>query len=150
MKLSIKDYLLVAFQVVLFVLYLLDLNILDVQIPQFIKTTGIILTVAGLLVALLALLQLNKNLSPFPTPKSNSDLITSGLYKHVRHPIYSGLLLLFFGYAMHSVSAYKLIITLLLLMLFYYKSRYEEQKLKQRFQAYKSYMITTGRFVPKF
>ena len=39
----------------------------------------------------LAALQLNRNLSPFPSPKKESKLSTSGAYKYIHHPIYTGL-----------------------------------------------------------
>ncbi|TPV31898.1 isoprenylcysteine carboxylmethyltransferase family protein [Paucihalobacter ruber] len=150
MKLSIKDYILVLLQAVLFVMFLFDFNWLDVTIPEWIKNVAIVFFGLGLLITMVALLQLNKNLSPFPTPKSNSALIKNGLYKYIRHPIYTGLLFLFFGYTVYSESIYRLIVSILLLALFHVKSRYEEQKLKERFVEYESYRTNTGRFLPRF
>lgn len=136
-------------QGVLFVLYLFDFKVINIEIPQFLKLVFLFVALFGILVLIVALLQLNKNLSPFPTPKTNSQLVKHGLYKFVRHPIYTGLLLLFFGYAFYSLSAYRLLIAFLLLLLFFLKSRYEEQKLIERFSNYQDYKLTTGRFFPK-
>lgn len=148
--LSIKDYILVLLQAVLFVLFLFDFKWLDVKLPEWIQHIALGFSGVGLVIAFVAVLQLNKNLSPFPTPKSNSELIKNGLYKYIRHPIYTGLLLMFFGYAVFSESFYRLVVASLLLILFHVKSRYEEQKLKQSFLEYASYQTYTGRFWPKW
>jgi len=147
--LSIKDYILVLLQAVLFVLFLFYFNWLDVKLPEWIQNVALGFSGVGLVITIVALLQLNKNLSPFPTPKSNSALIKNGLYKYIRHPIYTGLLLMFFGYAVYSESFYRLVVASLLLILFHIKSRYEEQKLKEHFVEYEAYQTNSGRFFPK-
>lgn len=150
MKRSMKDYILVLLQGVIFVIFLFDFNWLDVKIPEWLQHASLGFLCLGSVITMVALLQLNKNLSPFPTPKSNSALIKNGLYKYIRHPIYTGLLFLFFGYAVFSESIYRLIVSILLLALFHVKSRYEEQKLKERFLEYRAYQTYTGRFLPRF
>lgn len=100
-------------------------------------------------IGILALLQLNKNLSPFPTPIVGGELIQTGLYKYIRHPIYRSILLSLWGCGLYTGSSYKLIITTILLFLFLSKSRYEEEKLSQVFTAYANYMKRTGRFFPR-
>jgi protein-S-isoprenylcysteine O-methyltransferase Ste14 len=116
---------------------------------HFFKTIGLLLAIVGFLIALIAVLQLNKNLSPFPTPKENAILLENGLYKFVRHPIYSGLLLLFYGYGIYVDSIYKLLISSLLLVLFYFKTNYEEKQLERKFPDYSNYKQKAGRFLPK-
>ncbi len=149
MKLQTADITFVLIQCVLFFLYIFDMPQLQITFPDFISITGIIVTVLGCIIILIALLQLNKNLSPFPSPKLGSQLIQNGLYKYIRHPIYTGILTLFLGYSLYVASGYKLFITLLLLVLFIFKSRYEEKRLALTFKAYSEYKKTTGRFLPK-
>lgn len=120
------------------------------KLSATLQRIGLILSFFGGLIILLALLQLNKNLSPFPTPKNNSTLLENGLYKYTRHPIYSGIILLFIGFSVYQNSWYKLLISLLLVILFYLKSVYEEQRLEQKFPEYKNYKTKTGRFFPWF
>jgi protein-S-isoprenylcysteine O-methyltransferase Ste14 len=115
-----------------------------------IQKIGLALTVFGGIIIILALLQLNKNLSPFPTPKDSASLLQNGLYKYMRHPIYTGIILLFLGYSVYQNSFYKLGISLLLVILFYFKSNYEELRLEQTFPDYKNYKTKTGRFFPLF
>ena len=105
--------------------------------------------VTGFLLGIISVYQLNRNLTPFPKPKSNAELVTKGLYKHIRHPIYTGILLFLFGFALFNESLYRIIITAILLLLFYFKSKYEEQQLTVKYSDYPSYKKTTGRFLPK-
>jgi len=150
MHLKPKDYFFVGIQFLLFLLYLIDLEFIKFSLPYIFRIIGLILTISGLIVLILALLQLNKNLSPFPTPKTNSELVQSGLYKYIRHPIYTGILLNFFGYSLYSGSLFRLSITILLYILFLYKSNYEEKMLSRQFEEYSSYKKKTGRFFPVY
>jgi protein-S-isoprenylcysteine O-methyltransferase Ste14 len=149
MKPTTKDYLYVTVQFLLFLAYLLEVSLPDLHHLVILRTVGSALSIAGVLVLLLALLQLNRNLSPFPTPKSNAELIRTGLYKYIRHPIYTGILLTVFGYALHEASLYKLLIASCLLLLFYLKSSYEEKRLLEVYPEYEEYRATTGRFFIK-
>jgi protein-S-isoprenylcysteine O-methyltransferase Ste14 len=144
----IKDILYVGIQFILFIIYALVPHAISFPFPLWFIYFGLAITLLGLLVISLALLQLNKNLSPFPTPKTNSELVNSGLYRWVRHPIYTGIILLVFGYASYSQNGYRFLISFSLLLLFYLKSLYEESLLKKKFSDYRGYMRTTGRFFP--
>lgn len=145
-----KDFFYVLIQFVLFALYFIDWNILELSLPRNLRLSILVLTAIGVLVILFGILNLNQNLSPFPTPKKNASLISNGIYNYVRHPIYSGLILSMVSYAMYSESVFRLIIALTLLVVFYFKSDLEEKLLMERFSYYKEYRKTTGRFCPKF
>lgn len=149
MKLHYIDYILVVLQGVLLILYVWEVPLMELALPMYLKGTGLVIAIFGFLLFVVALLQLNKNLSPFPTPKKNSQLIQNGIYKYIRHPIYTGILLSCAGYSLYDDSSFKILITFLLLLLFSIKSKYEEKKLIQKFKNYKTYMKTTGRFLPR-
>lgn len=142
---SWKDYLFVSIQFLLFGLYSFDF-LPAFELPQSIKYIGLIFSILGFSIAVLSVLQLNKNLTVFPTPKTDSELITFGMYKFSRHPIYTGLILFTFGYAIFKASYFKSAIALVLLLLFYFKTNYEEQKLLQKFPNYKDYKKKVNRF----
>ena len=150
MKISKIDIVLVGMQLVLFVAYIFDLSSLNLQVPEETSFVNLGLAIAGLILIIISILQLNTNLSIFPTPKKDGKLVISGLFKYVRHPIYSGILMTAFFFALYSNSGYRLIIFLLLVILFYFKSNYEEKALLKKFPAYRSYRASTGRFFPKF
>ncbi|MBX9806617.1 MAG: DUF1295 domain-containing protein [Flavobacteriaceae bacterium] len=96
MKVATKDYLFVIIQFILFFVYIFDLN-WPMKLSFDMQKAGLWIAILGGLIIILALLQLNKNLSPFPTPKDKSVLLQNGLYKYMRHPIYTGIILLFSG-----------------------------------------------------
>ena len=150
MKLGTKDIAYVGIQFLLFLAYLYDVPSLYFIFPSIVKDIFLVVSFVGIGIVLLAMIQLNINLSPFPSPKKGSKLVRNGLYKYVRHPIYSGILMALFCYGIYASSAYKLIIFFILFVLFYYKSRYEETRLQHSFSDYENYQKTTGRFFPKF
>lgn len=144
---SNKDYWLVGTQFFLFFLFLFPINY-HFKVVAFLQIPSLILSILGFIIVLVALFNLDKSLTAFPTPKNNSELITSGLYNYVRHPIYTGILLTVFGYSFYSASISRLTISVLLLILFYFKTNYEEHKLSQKYPEYGAYKARTGRFIP--
>ena len=142
-----KDYLFVTIQFVLFFCFIFNLNG-SMNLSFGLQKAGLLVSILGGIIIILALLQLNKNLSPFPTPKNNTTLLQNGLYKYMRHPIYTGIILFFTGYSVYQNSFYKLGISLLLVVLFYFKSNYEELRLEEKFPDYKLYKRKTGKFFP--
>lgn len=149
MKKTSKDYIYVGTQFILFAVYIIPVQAITFASATFVNVLGIILVVIGVLMGLLSVIQLNKNLSPFPTPINGGELIETGLYKYIRHPIYTSIVSTLVGYGLYSGSAYKILITITLLILFFYKSQYEEKKLSLVFKDYPEYMKKTGRFLPK-
>lgn len=143
-----KDRLFVGLQLVLFVLYLFRFSIFDLVIHIAVRYTGLVLALIGLIIIAASFLVLRKNLTPFPSPLQNGELVTTGIYKYIRHPIYTGILMLTFGYGLFSQNLLRLIIFLVLGSFFYFKSVYEEQLLLQKFTGYKNYKSKTGRFLP--
>ncbi|MGY5851672.1 methyltransferase family protein [Salegentibacter sp. F14] len=150
MNLKAKDIAYVGLQLTLFLSFLLDISLLRFRLPVWIDYLLLPLIILGAGVVLIGLLELRTNLSIFPRPLKNSQLITHGLFKYIRHPIYSGILLSAFSLALYLGSGYKLLIAFLLLILFYFKSRYEEKLLQQKFPEYRQYMKRSGRFFPWF
>lgn len=145
-----KNYIFVALQLVFFIAFGFEMNSLKFNRLEVLQPVFLVLSGLGFLFILIALLQLNTNLSPFPKPKHNATLITAGVYKYVRHPIYSGILFGLFFLALYFNSFYKLGIVLLLAFLFWEKSNYEEEQLCLKYPNYRDYRQHTGRFFPKF
>lgn len=150
MKIPSKDIVLVLLQFLLIVAFTLEIESMKYLFSVVLFWLGVVLFIFGALITTVAVFQLNVNLSPFPSPLPGSKLIENGVYKFVRHPIYTGLILAFFGYAIISDSGYKLLISTVLFLLFYFKTRYEEDMLIEKFPAYLEYKNRTGRFFPWF
>lgn len=145
---TVIEWLLVGIQLALFVFYFVSLTAVDAFFSDVLQIVGGVPMVVGAVFVVWALLQQRLNLSIFPSPKEDGHLITTGVYKLVRHPIYAGILFVAFGYAIYVQSFYKIIIALLLLILFELKSTYEERLLEAKFPAYGQYKLNTGKFFP--
>ena len=111
---------------------------------------GLALGLVGAVLALAGALQLGSNLTPFPQPKSDATLIRSGAYRVVRHPIYSGLILMAFGWALFVHGSLTLLYTLALFVLLDAKTRYEERWLVKKFDDYREYRRRVRRLLPFF
>ncbi|HET7116384.1 MAG TPA: isoprenylcysteine carboxylmethyltransferase family protein [Hanamia sp.] len=148
MKRNLKDIFFVGIQLILFVAYLFRISKIDFTIPRWVQLAGIFLSVIGIIISLASVLTLNKNLSPFPTPKQNAELIQSGIYKYIRHPIYLGILFFALGFSMYSENTLRLLIFFTLLILFRFKAGYEEKLLQDKFPNYTTYKKATGMFLP--
>lgn len=149
MRIKFKDIIYVGIQFLLFAMYLFEVKELRFDLPEFIGFILLPFMLTGIAIIAISILQLNKNISPFPSPKENSELITIGLFSKIRHPIYSGILLLAFSFALYQNSGFKILISFFLLILFYFKTSYEEKQLSLKFPEYKNYKKTAGRFFPK-
>jgi protein-S-isoprenylcysteine O-methyltransferase Ste14 len=143
-----KDYLFVGIQFLLFGAYALEFPALGFGRPSVLGYVGLFFALSGVGTGVLALLQLNTSLSPFPTPVANGALVTTGVFAFARHPIYASLLMAAFGYALYSGSGYRLLVGVALLVLFYFKSSYEERLLSAHYPDYAEYRKRVGRFIP--
>lgn len=145
-RLDKKDLLFVGIQLALFLAYII-LPEYDLGMP-LLQWVGGPLALFGLLILLLSMLQLNTNLSPFPSPKTHSQLVTKGVYRYMRHPIYTGIIFAAAGIGLVDQDLGKLLVSLALLVLFYFKSDYEEELLVKKFgAAYTKYQTQTRRFL---
>ncbi len=144
-----KDKLLVFLQFVLFAIFALSSRL---EAPFYekaiFKFIGFVVAFAGFVWVILALYQLNTNLTAYPSPKETGKLITSGLYRIVRHPIYSGILLLSLGVALVMNNFLMLGLFVVLALFFTYKSRYEEGLLIKKYPDYLDYRKKTGGLFP--
>jgi len=85
----------------------------------------------------------------WPEPAEEAKLVTTGIFKRSRHPIYSGLLRLGYGIGLASGPWPHLFLAIALHVVLFYKANYEEALLLKKFKEYKKYMTVTGRFLPK-
>lgn len=109
---------------------------------------GLVLVILGLAFAVWARRHLGRNWGTPMTQKREPELITTGPYRLVRHPIYSGLLLAVLGTAI-AFNLLWLIGVLLAALYFIYSAGVEEHYLSQRFPgAYDAYKRSTKMLVP--
>ncbi|MEM8531691.1 MAG: isoprenylcysteine carboxylmethyltransferase family protein [Chloroflexota bacterium] len=109
---------------------------------------GVVALLVGMVLAGGGVFSLGNNLSPFPRPKDDSELVEHGVYRMVRHPIYSGVLFLAFGWSLLQASTATLLFTIVLGIFFDRKSAREEVWLAQKFTAYQNYQTRVRKLIP--
>jgi protein-S-isoprenylcysteine O-methyltransferase Ste14 len=111
--------------------------------------TGVALMTGGAVLLGKGLLDLGRNLTPVPRPRADAQLVETGIYSLVRHPIYGGIILTAFGWALVATSLLTLLLALLLAAFFDLKSRREEVWLSDHYVGYRTYITRTRRFIPR-
>lgn len=110
---------------------------------------GALVTAIGLLFAFWARLEIGRNWSGTVTIKQGHELITSGPYAIVRHPIYTGLLLAFIGSAVARGDWRGVLAVLVCWAALWRKLRFEERWMAERFgEQYVVYSQRVPAIVP--
>lgn len=110
---------------------------------------GDVVALGGLIITLWARTVLASNWSATATFKERHELIQHGPYKRIRHPIYTGMMLMIIGTAVVVGTLNALIAILFFLAFIWLKIRAEEQLLLKYFpDAYAEYKKKTGALIP--
>ena len=109
---------------------------------------GAVLLAAGGFLAVRGVVDLREALTALPHPRDGAQLVDTGAYARVRHPIYGGIILGATGYALLTASPPALLGSALLLAFFRLKSGREEQWLRERYPGYDAYAARTRRMLP--
>ena len=107
-----------------------------IQVSLFSYLVGVLIIIIAFIIMLFAIKDLGKNLSPFPRPLSNSNLVTTGIYRFTRHPMYYSLILISFGLFITKLSLYHLFLTISLTVIIKFKIILEEKYLNKKFKNY--------------
>ncbi len=86
--------------------------------------------------------------SVFPEPRSDAELVTTGPFRWIRHPMYTGLLLIALSITLERLTWLDGTVFVLLLLNQLAKVNYEEQGLNDRFPEYRSYSSRTKKLIP--
>jgi protein-S-isoprenylcysteine O-methyltransferase Ste14 len=111
--------------------------------------TGVVLCVIGFGLAIIARWYLGRNWGMPMSLKEQPELVTSGPYAHLRHPIYTGLILAMLGSAI-GVNVFWALMLVPVGAYFVYSARREETAMLQLFpEQYAAYMARTGMLAPR-
>ena len=141
-------WLFVAAQVVLLVALVLVPTGTAWPMPTWLRVVSVALIVVGLAGALMASVALGRALTATPVPNGRGELRTAGLYRYVRHPIYTGVLAVVVGITLGTRQWTGLALGLVTVVFFALKARWEEARLAEAFPEYADYAAATPRFVP--
>lgn len=142
-KIQIESYLLVLVQ------FLCLVGFLYLSFEKTLAGPAIILFLVGSVLFIWARHEMGRNnFRVIPIPKASAQLVTSGPYKAIRHPMYAAVLLAMLGVAININTWLGFAVWIVLFTDLIIKMRFEEKFLLQKFPEYKDYMKRTKRLVP--
>lgn len=149
---------------VLLILFLCFLNLLNLLIPrislsfltELVQYLGFMISLTGCLTLAFSYKELKNNWS-WPVDEcrgkdrfENHFLVKTGIYKHIRHPIYLSGLLIYVGCFLILLSLLLDVFLVLAAAGAYKQARYEEVILTEKYgSCYSEYIRGTGMFFPK-
>jgi len=110
-----------------------------IQVSPFAYLVGYLIIIIAFIILLVAIKDLGRNLSPFPRPIKNSNLVNTGIYRFTRHPMYYSLIFISFGVFITKLSIYYLFLSICLCLILKFKIALEEQYLNKKFKNYLLY-----------
>ena len=110
-----------------------------IQASPFSYFLGILIIIIAFIIMIVSIKDLGRNLSPFPRPIKNSNLVTSGIYGFTRHPMYYSLIFISFGIFIIKLSIYYLFLSISLVLIIKFKIALEDQYLNNKFKNYLVY-----------
>ena len=149
-KFQLKNFLKSAYEIILVFLqfFIISLHFFQwefIRPKQIIQVTtlsyfvGFLIIIIAFIILLVAIKDLGRNLSPLPRPLNNSNLVTTGIYRFTRHPMYYSCIFISFGFFITKLSIYYLVLSLSLGLIIKLKISLEEQYLKNKFKNYLVY-----------
>jgi len=152
-----REYSLILVGVPMMVLPLIHIfsnwiEVFNVVVPLIVQILGGVLFAGAVFLHNWTHIELNTNWSPMLEIKKNQKLITTGPYKHIRHPMYAAFLLWAISQGFFLANWLVLVGgTLGFLILYFVRVKDEEQMMLKQFgKEYEKHMNSTGRLLPKF
>jgi len=110
-----------------------------IQVGTLSYLVGFLIIIIAFIIMLVSIKDLGRNLSPFPRPINNSNLVTTGIYRFTRHPMYYSLIFISIGVFIIKLSIYYLFLTISLALIIKFKISLEEKYLINKFENYLLY-----------
>ena len=110
-----------------------------IQASPFSYSLGILIIIIAFIIMLVSIKDLGRNLSPLPRPINNCNLVTTGIYRFTRHPMYYSLIFISIGVFIIKLSIYYLFLTISLALIIKFKIALEEKYLINKFKNYLLY-----------
>ena len=110
---------------------------------------GLALMISGLMIMIVGQATLLRNYSQTVVIREDHQLITHGIYRFTRNPMYLGLIMVVIGLPVYTASLYGFLTSLVLIPIILNRIRLEEKLLTEEFQdAYQKYKKTTKKLIP--
>ena len=120
-------------------------------LPSWLRWLGAVLGVAMLPLVYWLFRSLGRNVSETVLTKEKQELVVSGPYRWVRHPLYSVATAILLALSLIAANWFMGVMVLLIAALLPALTRREERHLLEKFgEHYREYMQHTGRFLPQW
>ncbi|MEO8044554.1 MAG: isoprenylcysteine carboxylmethyltransferase family protein [Spartobacteria bacterium] len=118
--------------------------------PHAFYVVGLILFIVGLVIRWIAIVHLGRFFTVNVAIAEDHQLITTGPYRYVRHPSYTGTLLIFLGFGLCMLNIFSVAAVFLpIAAAFLWRMHVEEQALRSAFgESYQTYAASTRRLIP--
>ena len=117
-------------------------------LPDAVRWGGLALCALGLAIVASALWAMGRVMQVSPEPKADGHLVTRGVYKWLRHPMYTGMTLIVAGLALRQPTVQVILVGIALVALLLMKARHEERLLATRYPEYPAYRARTWGVIP--
>lgn len=115
------------------------------------RWTGYVLALISIPMGYSVFRSIGRNITDTVQTRAQHELITHGIYRFIRHPLYTTGFLLFFGLGLFAGLMPVLFLSVVVLITLYVRTFTEEQFLIAQFgERYVQYRTRTGKFFPKF
>ncbi|MDA7881519.1 isoprenylcysteine carboxylmethyltransferase family protein [Akkermansiaceae bacterium] len=114
----------------------------------FARMAALLLIVVGSAFGIAGAVTMGRVRTIYPEPNQHARLISHGIYSSVRHPIYTSLIFLSFGWSLAWNSTAAFAISGVMLLFLIAKSSNEERRLRRKFPEYEAYAKTSKRLIP--
>jgi protein-S-isoprenylcysteine O-methyltransferase Ste14 len=122
----------------------------SVAFPAWLRWAGVGLGAVAAVLLIWTMHTLGKNLTDTVVTRRAATLVTAGPYRWVRHPFYVCVALAILANSLAAANSFILATGGIVVALLVRRTRKEEQNLIERFgDAYRGYMASTGRFLPR-
>ena len=149
-KFQLKNFLRAAYEIILVFLqfFIISLHFFQwefvpqkqiIQVSPLSYLVGVLIIIIAFIMMIVSIKELGRNLSPFTRPIKNSNLVTTGLYRFTRHPMYYSLIFISIGVFIIKLSIYYLFLTISLALIIKFKIALEEKYLMNKFKNYLLY-----------
>lgn len=126
------------------------MNWSEMPLPDGARWIGVVTGIVSVPLLYWLFKSIGRNITQSVKTRKEHQLVTSGPYRWVRHPLYSVGTLLFLSFALMASNWCIALSSLLGLVMLMVRLPKEEQNLIEKFgDEYKNYMKRTGRLIPK-
>jgi protein-S-isoprenylcysteine O-methyltransferase Ste14 len=117
-------------------------------LPPAVAAAGWVACAAGIVIGAAALAAMGRVMRVSPEPKPGGHLVTRGVYRKLRHPMYTAVVLVALGLWLRKPSLALAIAGVALIALLLAKARYEERLLAARYPDYGAYRKRSWGLIP--